>query len=100
MTMNLRCDNSFVQDEGWYQANIRYEDFVRRHKVSKLLLFELGVGNNTPVIIKYSFWKMTVQNPNAIYSCVNLSDAYAPTEIKRQSVCLDGDIGTILKTVS
>lgn len=100
MTMNLRCDNSFVQDEGWYQANTRYEDFVRRHKNSKLLLFELGVGNNTPVIIKYSFWKMTIQNPNAVYSCVNLSDAYAPTEIKRQSVCLDGDIGAILKKVS
>lgn len=100
MTMNLRCDNSFVQDDGWYQAHNRYEDFVCRHKGSKLLLFELGVGNNTPVIIKYSFWKMAVQNPNAIYSCVNLSDAYAPTEIKQQSICLDGDIGTILKTVS
>ena len=100
MTMNLRCDNSFVQDDGWYQANTRYEDFVRRHKGSKLLLFELGVGNNTPVIIKYSFWKMTIQNPNAVYSCINLSDAYTPTEIKRQSVCLDGDIGAILKKVS
>ena len=100
MTMNLRCDNSFVQDDGWYQANNQYEDFIRRHKGSNLLFFELGVGNNTPVIIKYSFWKMTAQNPNAVYASVNLSDLYVPAEIKRQSICLDGDIGAILKKVS
>lgn len=97
MTTNLRCDDSFVQDDGFYQASKRYEDFVHAHKDAHLLFLEFGVGDNTPVIIKYSFWKMVSQNPNAIYACVNLSGAYAPAELKRQSICIDGDIGAVLR---
>ena len=82
MTMNLRCDNSFVQDNGWYSAASRYEDFIRRHKESHLLFLELGVGSNTPVIIKYPFWQMTAKNPKAIYACVNHGEAYCPQQIK------------------
>ena len=96
MTMNLRCDDTFVQDDGWYVAANRYEDFLRRHKGAKILFLELGVGGNTPVIIKYPFWKMTYQNPKATYACVNLSEAYCPKEIQRQSICIEGDIGKIL----
>lgn len=99
MTMNLRCDDSFVQDEGWYAAANRYEDFIRRHKGLHLLFLELGVGVNTPVIIKYPFWQMTAQNPQAVYACVNFGEAYAPKEIKRQSVCINGDIGAVLQAV-
>ena len=57
---------------------------------------ELGVGNNTPVIIKYPFWKYTLENPDAIYACVNFGQAYAPREIAKRSICLDADIGRIL----
>ena len=96
MTMNLRCDDTFVQDDGWYVAANRYEDFLRRHKGAKILFLELGVGGNTPVIIKYPFWKMTYQNSNATYACVNLSEAYCPKEIQRQAICIEGDIGKIL----
>ena len=96
MTMNLRCDNTFVQDEGWYAAYSRYEDFLRRHGNAKVVYLELGVGGNTPVIIKYPFWKMTYQNPNAFYVCVNLSEAHSPREIRSRAVCIDGDIGTVL----
>ena len=96
MTMNLRCDDTFVQDEGWYAAQSRYSDFVRRHKHEKVLYLELGVGNNTPVIIKYPFWKYTLENPDAIYACVNFGQAYAPREIAKRSICLDADIGRIL----
>ena len=96
MTMNLRCDDTFVQDDGWYIADNRYEDFLRRHKGAKILFLELGVGGNTPVIIKYPFWKMTYQNPKATYTCVNLSEAYCPKEIQRQAICIEGDIGKIL----
>lgn len=96
MTMNLRCDDSFVQDEGWYQARERYVDFLRRHEGRRVLFLELGVGSNTPVIIKYPFWKMTAQNPNAIYACINLGQAVCPDVIKERSICIDGDIGSVI----
>lgn len=96
MTINLRCDDSFVQDEGWYKAKNRYDDFIRRHEGLKTVFLELGVGNNTPVWIKYPFQKMTAQNPNASYVCVNLDCVYAPPEIKGQSVCIDSDILTVI----
>lgn len=99
MTMNLRCDNSFVQDNGWYSAASRYEDFIRRHKESHLLFLELGVGSNTPVIIKYPFWQMTAKNPKAIYACVNHGEAYCPQQIKKQSICFDMDIAEMLQNV-
>ncbi|MBQ9517768.1 MAG: Sir2 silent information regulator family NAD-dependent deacetylase [Eubacterium sp.] len=97
MTMNLRSDATFVQDEGWYVAYNQYEDFIRRHEGMKIVYLELGVGYNTPVIIKYPFWKWTAQNENATYVCINLGEADAPTEIKKQSICIDGDINTVLE---
>ena len=97
--MNLRCDNSFVQDEGWYAAASRYEDFIRRHKRLHILFLELGVGANTPVIIKYPFWNMTTANPKAVYACVNAGEAYVPKEIRDRSICINGDIGQILENI-
>ncbi len=96
MTMNLRCDDSFVQDEGWYSASKRYETFVRRHNELHILFLELGVGMNTPVIIKYPFWQMTAKNPKAVYACVNRGEAYCPREIANQAVCIDKDIEAVL----
>lgn len=100
MTMNLRCDNSFVQDEGWDKAANRYEDFIRRHSNSHILFLELGVGMNTPVIIKYPFWQMTAQNQNAVYACVNIRESCFPYEIAGQSLYLQGNIGDILNTIT
>lgn len=97
MTMNLRSDDSFVQDEGWYRAANRYQDFRRRHAHGRVLYLELGVGYNTPGIIKYPFWQETYRNPKASYACVNLGDAAAPKEIEERALCIDGDIGEILK---
>ncbi len=97
MTMNLRCDDTFVQDEGWYRAANRYEDFVRRHRNMKILLLELGVGGNTPAIIKYPFWRMTAENPRAVYACINYGEAICPESIARQSICINSDIGAILQ---
>ena len=99
MTMNLRADDTFVQDEGWYQAQSRYQDFLRRHDGLRVVFLELGVGGNTPVIIKYPFWKMTVQNPQAVYACVNMGQAYAPKEISEQAVVIGNDIGSVLKEI-
>ena len=97
MSMNLRSDNSFVEDEGWHKAAQRYKDFLRRHEGSHILFLELGVGSNTPGIIKYPFWQMTYENPKAVYVCVNLGEAVAPREIKDRSICVDGDIEVVLK---
>ena len=97
MTMNLRCDMTFVQDDGWYVAADRYDDFIRRHQNQHILFLELGVGANTPGIIKYPFWRMTHQNPKAVYACVNYGEACAPGEIAERSICINGDIGILLK---
>ena len=95
MTMNLRSDDTFVEDKGWHDAAKRYEDFIRRHEGLRVLYMELGVGANTPVIIKYPFWKMTARNPKAAYACLNLGEAMAPNEIVGRSICIDADINEI-----
>ena len=96
MTMNLRCDHSFVQDEGWYAAANRYQDFIRRHKGMHILFLELGVGANTPAIIKYPFWQMTAQNRFATYACINYGEAIVPKEIVNQSICVNKKIEGVL----
>ena len=100
MTMNLRSDNKFVEDEGWHRAAERYENFLRTREGQKILFLELGVGYNTPVIIKYPFWKMTAKNPNATYVCINQGQAVCPQEIERQAICIDADIGSALRELS
>ncbi len=97
MSMNLRADGSFVEDSGWHKAARRYEEFLRRHEGMRVLFLELGVGGNTPGIIKYPFWRMTYENPRAVYAGVNLGEAWAPKEIAERSVCIDGDIGETLE---
>ena len=96
MTMNLRSDNKFVEDEGWHRAAERYEDFLRTRAGGRILFLELGVGYNTPIIIKYPFWQMTARNPNATYACINQGQAACPQEIEKQSICIDADVGGIL----
>lgn len=99
MTTNLRCDDSFVEDDGWHQAAQRYQDFLRRHERLRVLYLELGVGMNTPRIIKFNFWKYTKENPNAFYACVNKGEAYCPKEIADRSMCIDGDISQVIQLV-
>ena len=96
LTMNLRSDDKFVEDEGWHEAAKRYEEFNETHK-GKVLYLELGVGYNTPVIIKYPFWQRTFDNPNATYACINFSDAECPEQIKDRSILIEGDIGEVLE---
>ena len=97
VTMNLRSDNRFVEDEGWHRAAERYENFLRTRTNLQLLFLELGVGYNTPGIIKYPFWQMTARNPKATYACINYGEAVCPDEIKRQSICIDNDIAKVLE---
>ena len=100
LTMNLRSDDKFVEDEGWHQAAERYENFLRTRAGGKILFLELGVGYNTPGIIKYPFWQMTAKNPDAIYACINQGQAVCPPEIERRSVCVNADIGQVLENLS
>ena len=97
VTMNLRADDSFVEDEGWHRASAAYADFLRRHEGMHVLFLEIGVGMNTPVICKYPFWQMTKDNPKAVYACLNFNDAYCPVEIEKQSVCIDGDSAEVIE---
>ena len=96
MAMNLRSDDTFVQDAGWYRAAKRYDQFGQQHRQGKVLYLELGVGFNTPGIIKYPFWRLTKDNPQAVYACLNYGQAGAPTEIAQQSICINGDVGDVL----
>ena len=96
MTMNLRCDSRFVEDMGWHAAHSRYEKFVSEHKGSHVLFLELGVGSNTPVIIKYPFWKMTAQNEKAVYAVINREKPFLTKQLLRQTICVTGDIGDML----
>ena len=97
VTMNLRADDTFVEDDGWRKASAAYADFLRRHSGMRVLYMEIGVGHNTPVIIKYPFWQMTKENSKATYACLSRSDPYCPKPIEKQSVCIDGDFMETLK---
>ncbi|WP_194609774.1 SIR2 family NAD-dependent protein deacylase [Clostridium vitabionis] len=99
MTTNLRCDDSFVEDEGWHQAALRYQDFLRRHERLRVLYLELGVGMNTPVIIKFVFHRLTRENPRAFYACVNQGEAYFPDDIASRSVAINADAGRVLSAL-
>ena len=96
MTTNLRADSSFVEDEGWYTAAEKYSEFLENHKNMHVLFLELGVGANTPVIIKYPFWYMVMENKKAVYACINYQEAFCPIKLEDRSICLDGDIGEVL----
>ena len=100
LTLNLRSDDKFVEDEGWHRAAERYENFLRTRSDSKILFLELGVGYNTPVIIKYPFWKMTAQNKDAVYACINANDIEIPSEIRTKSICLKADIKDVIEIIA
>ena len=100
MCMNLRADDTFVEDAGWHAAANRYADFVRTRSGQKILFLELGVGYNTPGIIKLPFWQMTAANPNAVYACVSLGDTAVPPEIADRAICIDADIFDVIKQLS
>jgi NAD-dependent SIR2 family protein deacetylase len=99
MSMNLRSDNTFVEDEGWHKHAEYYEEFLRRHRNVKTLFLELAVGYNTPSIVKYNFWHMVHEWPDAVYACLNYGEAYAPDEIIQKSICINDDIGNILEKI-
>lgn len=99
LIMNLRSDDKFVEDEGWHKACARYDEYVHTHN-GKVLYLELGVGYNTPVIIKYPFWQMTAKNPAATYACINFDDSGCPDLIKDRSILIESDIGAVFDDIA
>jgi NAD-dependent SIR2 family protein deacetylase len=99
MRMNLRNDNTFVEDYGWHEAASRYVDFADAHKDERLLLLELGVGANTPAIIKYPFWRLTYRHPNTTYVCINFGEAECPKEIEDRAILVNADLAEVLEAL-
>ncbi|MBO4847842.1 MAG: hypothetical protein J5586_01675 [Clostridia bacterium] len=99
VTMNLRSDDTFVEDAGWHEASKRYADFLKAHEGRHVLYLELGVGANTPTIIKYPFWALTIENPNAVYACINYGEAFCPKQIEKWSILINGDIAEIIEAI-
>lgn len=97
MSVNLRADETFVEDDGWHAAAERYVDFLKKHQKGKVLYWDLGIGSNTPSIIKVPFLKMTYQNPDAVYATVNLGEAFTVNQIEDRSIVINEDIGDVLK---
>lgn len=97
MSMNLRADNTFVEDKGWHKASENYQKFMEEHMRKNIVFLELGVGYNTPGIIKYNFWQYTMNWENAFYVCINKGQAKVPNDIKNKSVGVDGDIGEVIE---
>lgn len=97
LVMNLRCDDTFVEDTGWHRAAEQYQEFLRKFRDKKILYLELGVGMNTPIIIKYPFWQRTAENSRSFYVCINKDAAFCPEGIRSRSLCLDGDIAQVLE---
>ncbi|MBQ2679726.1 MAG: Sir2 silent information regulator family NAD-dependent deacetylase [Firmicutes bacterium] len=96
MSMNLRSDDTFVEDVGWDEAAKRYKTFLKSSKNGRILFLEIGVGYNTPGIIKFPFWQMTMDNPKAVYACVNYENSICPEEIRKQSILVEGEADKVI----
>lgn len=99
MAPNLRCDDTFVEDANWHAAARRYDEFLNRHRRDRIVLLEVGVGGNTPAIIKYPFWRMASENRNATYVQLNKGEVLVPSQLERQSVILDCDAAEALSAL-
>lgn len=97
MTLNLRSDDSFVEDEGWHKSAERYQTFIRNHEDLKTVYLEIGVGYNTPAIIKYPFIRLVYRHPDSFYICINYDDASTAKEIENRSICIRGDADEVIR---
>lgn len=100
MSMNLRADDTFVQDVGWYEAAARYREYLETRAAGRLLLLELGIGNNTPGIVRYPFWRLTAANPDVTYATINVAALRVPDEIADRTIAIEGDVGDVLAALA
>ena len=97
LTMNLRSDDKFVEDEGWQAAAVEYEAWITAHRHQKVVYLEIGVGYNTPGIIKYPFWQQVYRNEDAVYACLNMEDSPVPDEIRDRSIVISSDSSQVIQ---
>lgn len=95
METNLRKDNLFVEDANWHDANGRYKNFLDNVGDAKVVFLELGVGYNTPVIIRYPFEQWTYDNENATLIRLNRDFPGAIKENESKTISFDEDMDEI-----
>lgn len=99
MAMNLRCDNYFVEDEAWHEAADRYAGFLEQHKDKKVVLLELGVGFNTPIIIRFPFEKMVRENSSYSLIRLNMDEAVVPESFGERAIGIGGDMAKAITDI-
>lgn len=100
MNMNLRSDGYFVEDESWNDATERYGEFLEKIKNGKTVLLELGVGFNTPIIIRYPFDRMTRDNESSTLIRINNGQAVVPASISNRCIGIDSDLVVSINDIS
>ena len=99
MAMNLRCDNYFVEDEAWHEAADRYAGFLEQNKDKKVVLLELGVGFNTPIIIRFPFEKMVRENSSYSLIRMNMDEAVVPESFGKRAIGIGGDMAKAITDI-
>ncbi len=99
MEMNLRCDDFFVEDEAWHEAANRYVDFLKEVKEKNVVLLELGVGFNTPTIIRFPFEKMVRENASYSLIRLNMDEAVVPESFEKRAVGIGGDMAKAITDI-
>lgn len=92
MTMNLRCDQYFVEDEAWYEAEERFGRFLNVCRKKKTALLELGIGFNTPTIVRFPFEKLARENRNMTLIRLNLNEAIVPESLGARGIGINSDM--------
>ena len=100
MDMNLRKDANFVQDSNWYKASKRYEDFLDKIKNKNVVLLEIGVGFNTPGIIRFPFEQMTANNVKTTLIRINKDYPFPMLEIRNRTISFDEDTNKIIEDLN
>lgn len=105
MALNLRVDDTFVQDATWHECAQRYQTFLDTRRAcendgSRTLFLDLGSGGNTPIIFKFPFMQWTYDNRNATYASINLGEAVTAPQIAGRSILINADIDATLRDIA
>lgn len=99
MAMHLRCDNYFVEDEAWHEACDRYADFLEQNEGKRLVLIELGVGFNTPIIIRFPFEKLLYEHTSYSLIRLNKDEAVVPESLGKRALGIGGDMAQAITDI-
>lgn len=100
MDVNLRKDGYFVEDENWELSNKRYSAFLKKAGQGKITLLELGVGFNTPGVIRYPFENLTYRNESASLIRLNKNHPLGPAENEKRTISFTEEMDTVINTLN